>query len=308
MGIKLNKVPIIISIILLLLPVLFNLHLGIGYFTFLRLVVFGTGAYLSYFSHKTNNQIWMWLTGLVALLFNPFIQVDLGKHAWRIIDVIASVEFLLSLFLIDKTLKEIINSLLRSPLLVKKWIHKIGIMSILLIITILITYSFLNNDVINVLGPILLFIMAGYLLYLIFILLLWLNRKKVLKYVLPSLIIILSSLELWHLLSKKPISEDNIRINIKSTLPNLRTLTPEDCQSFDISSAIPTKDGGIPDIFTPEGRVLEKYKKLVEDNYLHRDSSGVSEQQVIKAMEDTWALNKKLCDSVNLKAVNKNYE
>jgi hypothetical protein len=69
----------------------------------------------------------------------------------------------------------------------------------------------------------------------------------------------------------------------------------DNCNSFDLLSAIPLKNDGTPDIFTSDGKVQEKYKSLVEDNYLHRDSSGVSQQEVVEAMNKTWADNKKKC-------------
>ena len=74
---RLSKTPIILSIFLLMMPV-FNSSLEIGYYTFLRLVVCGTAIYLIYFSNSMNQKIWMWITGLTALLFNPLIRVIIG--------------------------------------------------------------------------------------------------------------------------------------------------------------------------------------------------------------------------------------
>lgn len=102
---KLNKIPVIISIVLLGVAS-FNSSLEIGYYTFLRLVVCGTASYMAYVSYQLNKKIWPWTAGLIALLFNPFILVHLEGDTWRGIDIIVCIILFASLFILEKTLAE----------------------------------------------------------------------------------------------------------------------------------------------------------------------------------------------------------
>lgn len=62
-----------------------------GYFTlvrFLSMIVFGIYAY-KYYLAKKNVQMWIFIT--LALLFQPFAKVGLGRTVWNIVDVIVAV-------------------------------------------------------------------------------------------------------------------------------------------------------------------------------------------------------------------------
>ena len=71
-----------------------------GYFTlvrFLSMIVFGIYAY-KYYLAKKNVQMWIFIT--LALLFQPFAKVGLGRTVWNIVDVIVAVG-LVVLFVIE---------------------------------------------------------------------------------------------------------------------------------------------------------------------------------------------------------------
>ena len=69
--------------------------LPIGYYTFLRLVVTAAAAYIAYQTYQKDKQSgWLWIFGLVALLFNPLIPIYLDKEIWMVIDLAAAVLFL----------------------------------------------------------------------------------------------------------------------------------------------------------------------------------------------------------------------
>ena len=62
-----------------------------GYYTFVRfvsMVVFGVMAYRYYAQHKTALTITF---ASLALLFQPFIKIALGRTMWNIVDVIVAI-------------------------------------------------------------------------------------------------------------------------------------------------------------------------------------------------------------------------
>ena len=90
-----RKIAVIASVIMLLLavPSLFPY----GYFQLLRWVVAGTAVYSGYLSYKLNNKAWIWVMGIIAVLFNPIVPIHLEKEMWVVIDVIVAVLMLTSL-------------------------------------------------------------------------------------------------------------------------------------------------------------------------------------------------------------------
>ena len=74
----------------------------IGYYKFLRWVVFATAIYTLYISYIKKGQmnLGVWLFGIIALLFNPIIPFYLGKSSWQITDVIIGVIFIISIFFV----------------------------------------------------------------------------------------------------------------------------------------------------------------------------------------------------------------
>lgn len=72
-----------------------------GYYTLLRIVVFFVFAYLSYLMHKEGKEIWPWVLGLVAIVFNPVLKIYLPKDVWSALDVAAGI-LLLSTFRVIK--------------------------------------------------------------------------------------------------------------------------------------------------------------------------------------------------------------
>jgi hypothetical protein len=93
-----STIPSIISILMLLAGV--PKFFPYGYYTLLRLVVCGTGTYISYISFKNEKQIIGFLAILVALLFNPIIPIYLDKEIWVIIDLFVAIFFGVSIFML----------------------------------------------------------------------------------------------------------------------------------------------------------------------------------------------------------------
>ncbi len=96
METKINKIPIVISIIMLLLAI--PPIWPYGYYTLLRLVVCGTAVYIVWNTKKLNKKRWMWIMGFIALLFNPLIPIYLDKATWSFIDLVVAIIFIVSIF------------------------------------------------------------------------------------------------------------------------------------------------------------------------------------------------------------------
>lgn len=77
-----------------------------GYYTFMRIVVFLAGifaAFMSY-SEKEGINIWTVIFALVAILFNPIIPVYLhDKEVWAILDFISAGIFIIKGIIAHKT-------------------------------------------------------------------------------------------------------------------------------------------------------------------------------------------------------------
>lgn len=66
------------------------LPLPYGYYTFLRLVVFGGGLSLAYQLYEQKHPNWSVVMAILAVLFNPLIPVYLSREAWLPIDVVSA--------------------------------------------------------------------------------------------------------------------------------------------------------------------------------------------------------------------------
>lgn len=61
------------------------------YFTLMRFVVFCSGALGAWNFYKMGWQGWAVMFGVIALLFNPFAQIQLLRSTWQHFDIIAAV-------------------------------------------------------------------------------------------------------------------------------------------------------------------------------------------------------------------------
>jgi len=93
---KNKNIATIISVTLLFLAMIEGWPYG--FFTLLRLVVFGTTTYISWLAYKTERQVWIWVFGFTALVFNPLIPLHLGRDLWMIIDLLVAVFLIISIF------------------------------------------------------------------------------------------------------------------------------------------------------------------------------------------------------------------
>ena len=73
-----------------------------GYYQFVRFVGLVGFAVLAYQAHELGNQTEMIIYAGLALLFQPFIKIALGREMWNIVDVVVGIGLLISLFIHPK--------------------------------------------------------------------------------------------------------------------------------------------------------------------------------------------------------------
>lgn len=91
-----HQLKLILSI--LLLVCLFDMPYG--YYQFVRLVAGLSFAYFAYAAYEEKKEIQVLLFIGLAILFQPFLKIALGRELWNIVDVLVAVGLLVSAFLI----------------------------------------------------------------------------------------------------------------------------------------------------------------------------------------------------------------
>lgn len=112
---KFYKTPIITSIVMLFLA-LFDLPTG--YFTLLRIIVCGTAVYFAFIAKTIKKLSWIWTMGFIAILFNPFIPIHLGREMWIFIDVVVGFIFLIGIYALSSG--GVVNILFKIWVFIKK--------------------------------------------------------------------------------------------------------------------------------------------------------------------------------------------
>jgi len=93
-----NNLLNIIKISLAILFFLCLLDMPYGYYQFVRLAGLVGFAILAYQANQQGRQTEMLVYIGLALLFQPFLKVALGRQLWNIVDVIVGVGLLISVF------------------------------------------------------------------------------------------------------------------------------------------------------------------------------------------------------------------
>ncbi len=93
------------SVIKIVLAVSFFLCLAdmpYGYYQFVRFAALVGFVILAYQAHEQGRQTEMIIYGGLALLFQPFFKVALGREIWNIVDVVVGIGILISIFVQPK--------------------------------------------------------------------------------------------------------------------------------------------------------------------------------------------------------------
>lgn len=74
------------------------LDMPYGYYQFVRFTALIGFVVLAYQANQQKKQTETIIYGVLALLFQPFFKVSLGRDIWNVVDVIVGIGLLLSLF------------------------------------------------------------------------------------------------------------------------------------------------------------------------------------------------------------------
>jgi hypothetical protein len=92
----------IIKIILAILFFICLTDMPYGYYQFVRFAGLLGFAILAFQAYQQNRQTEMIIYGGLALLFQPFFKIALGREMWNIVDVVVGVGLIISIFLKPK--------------------------------------------------------------------------------------------------------------------------------------------------------------------------------------------------------------
>lgn len=96
-----NQFIIKVGLTIFLLLCLFNMPYG--FYQFVRFFALIGFAILAYQSYQQSKQIEMSIYISLALLFQPFFKIALGRELWNIIDIVVGIGLIISIFMNRKT-------------------------------------------------------------------------------------------------------------------------------------------------------------------------------------------------------------
>jgi hypothetical protein len=62
-----------------------------GYYQILRWIVAGICGYIAYTSYKEKKEVWAWIMGVTAILYNPVAPIYLDRSTWEIVDILVII-------------------------------------------------------------------------------------------------------------------------------------------------------------------------------------------------------------------------
>jgi FtsH-binding integral membrane protein len=71
-----------------------------GYYTVLRLVCCAAFTYLALKAHAQGKEGWVWVLGVMAVIYNPIIRIHLTREIWSAINIATLVVAISSIFVI----------------------------------------------------------------------------------------------------------------------------------------------------------------------------------------------------------------
>ena len=88
-----------IKICLAALMFLCLLDMPYGFYQMVRFIALVGFGILAFRANEENNKTELIIYGALALLFQPFIKIALGREIWNIIDLIVGIGLIASLFI-----------------------------------------------------------------------------------------------------------------------------------------------------------------------------------------------------------------
>lgn len=93
-----NAIKIVLAILLFLCLA----DMPYGYYQFVRFTGLIGFAILAYQANQQGRQTEMIIYGGLALLFQPFFKIALGRQMWNIVDVVVGIGLIISIFMKPK--------------------------------------------------------------------------------------------------------------------------------------------------------------------------------------------------------------
>lgn len=87
----------LIKVILAILFFLCLLDMPYGYYQLVRFAAMIGFAYLAYKTNEEDNKTEAILFVVLAILFQPFVKIALGRIIWNIVDVVVGIGLIISL-------------------------------------------------------------------------------------------------------------------------------------------------------------------------------------------------------------------
>ncbi|RKS14318.1 DUF6804 family protein [Flavobacterium sp. 120] len=87
-----------LKIILATLLLLCLLDMPYGFYQFVRFAATVGFAYLAYSANEKNRKNEVFVYIVLAILFQPFIKIALGRTIWNIVDLIVGIGLMISVF------------------------------------------------------------------------------------------------------------------------------------------------------------------------------------------------------------------
>jgi len=78
-------VPQIIAIIMLLWAL--NPDNPYGYYVLLRIVLCAICAFLAFCALEIENNKWVWILGVMAVIYNPIIRIHMTREIWSVVNI-----------------------------------------------------------------------------------------------------------------------------------------------------------------------------------------------------------------------------
>lgn len=69
-----------------------------GFYQLVRFAALVGFAILAYMANQNNKQTEMIVYVVLALLFQPFVKIALGRQIWNILDVVVGIALIVSIF------------------------------------------------------------------------------------------------------------------------------------------------------------------------------------------------------------------
>jgi len=69
-----------------------------GYYQILRWVICGLTGYSAYLAYEGDKNVWTWIFGITAVLFNPIAPIHLPRETWSVINLIVAAIIFISIF------------------------------------------------------------------------------------------------------------------------------------------------------------------------------------------------------------------